>query len=80
MASLADLTNIKRRVETAKTESARAAGALEQTLQRLKKEHGCNSLEEAEKKLEKLTAQTQAAEAEFDKALKLFEEEYGAEL
>lgn len=80
MATITDLTNLKKRVDTARQDAAHAQGALEQGLSRLKSEHGCDTLEQAETKLKKIITQAKAAEEEFDKALKRFEAEHGAEL
>lgn len=77
MANLNDLTDLKKRLDSAKQDAAKAAGALEQAMSRLQKEHGCDSLEEAEAELAKLTKDEQKAKRAFDEAFEKFKAEYG---
>lgn len=59
---LDDFQDLKRKVESLEKAKNKAEGALSQVLKRLRKEHGCTTLKEARRKLEKLkTAELQAA-------------------
>ena len=68
---------LKKRVDKLQHEKSRADGALAQTMDRLKKEHGCKSLSEASAKLKKMTKEQEKAEREFDSAVGQFDEEWG---
>jgi hypothetical protein len=76
MATIKELEDLKTKVQAAKEAKARAAGALEQVLGRLKAEHGCNSVEEAERKLRQLQDLAHEAEADFNKSLDAFKEKH----
>lgn len=75
MATLADLNRLKDKVEAAKTEQAKASGAVESLLARLQTDHGCSNLEDAEAKLQKIVRQTNEAKAAYDAAFDKFVEE-----
>lgn len=79
-ATLNDLTKLKQRVETARNESARAAGALSSVMDRIRKEFGCKTLDEAKALLKRLARDHTAAEAKFTEALEKFEAEFGDQL
>ncbi len=68
---------MKAEVERLKRESARAEGALEQLMNRLQEEFDCESIEEAQAKLEELDRAAKKAEKKCDKAWKEFEENFG---
>lgn len=76
---------LKRQVAEVKQKVDRSDGALEQVLRRLKKEHGCKTLEQARQMLEKIrkkereaaveaTAKTEAFQEAHQKALEEIEE------
>lgn len=65
---LKDLVQLKRKVEQLKSDRDKATGALEQEMKKLKKEFDCDSLEEGETLLEKLTRKAEEAEEEFETA------------
>lgn len=77
MPRIEDLTNLKNKIDWAKQEAARAAGALDQVMQRLREEHGCGTLDEAKALLAKLNRKEKKAGEEFDTALKEFNKEFG---
>ena len=76
MASADELAALKEKVADLKQKSDRAAGALEQSMVMLKKDHGCASLEEAKKKLKKMERETNEAGEAFEEALEKFKAEY----
>lgn len=57
-------------------EANEASGAYKQCLERLKKEYGCNSLEEAKKQRIKLKKELDAIDSELSEKLANMEEEY----
>lgn len=75
-----ELVSIKKKVDRLKEQQRRMEGALDNQMSALKREHDCDSLEEARSLLKKLQAELSRAEAKFDKALEDFEEEYGEQL
>jgi len=76
MATLADVTRIKERLDAAKTEAAKAQGRYESAMAVLVSEYGCNTVEEAEVKLEELRAEEATAKRKFERALSKFNEHY----
>ena len=62
---IADFEKRKEKIEESKAKRARAEGALEQAMERLKKEFGCSTVEEAESKIEALNAELDKDEAEL---------------
>lgn len=77
--NLDKFVKLKKRVEEAKQEADKAEGALAQVLKQLKSEFGCNSLGDAEKKLEQLEKEKKIAKRRFDKAVNVFEESWNDE-
>lgn len=69
---LDEYKNLKERAEQAKREADRAAGALEQTMTRIKTEFGCATLKEARAKLAKLEVEENELGREFDTKLQAF--------
>jgi len=76
MSKLNKYMELKKRVEQAQQEANKAEGALEQVMKQLKKEFGCTTLEQAEKKLSILEKQEQKAKIEFENAIEEFEEKW----
>lgn len=72
-----ELLQLKRRIEQAKTDSSRAAGAEEQLLKRLKEEFGCDSIEAAKQRLDELDQDVVTQEQEFLASLAEFKERFG---
>ncbi len=56
---------LKREVESARSEAAQAKGAFEQLMKQLKEEFGCRSVEEAQKLLRKLEKEAEEAEESY---------------
>ncbi len=77
MANLADLTELKRKVEKYKKESDRAAGALDAAMKQLKKEFGCDTLQEAKRELKRLEKEEADAKQGYERLLAEFEKEWG---
>lgn len=73
---MANFDEIKKKVETLKSSSERAQGALEQTMRKIKEEFEVETLEEAEKLLEKMHSEVDTMKVDFEKKLKEFEEEW----
>lgn len=54
MASIQELTRLKKDIESARQNHTRAEGKLEELMEELESEYGCSTLAAAKKKLEKL--------------------------
>jgi hypothetical protein len=63
--------------EELQREASRAEGGLEQTMARLKDEHGCDDLKSAKALAAKLRKDAEKAEAEYNKALTEFDRKWG---
>jgi hypothetical protein len=72
-----DLLQLRKRIEQAKADSSRAAGAEEQLLKRLEEEFGCPSVEVAQSKLNELEQDVVEQEQDFLAALAEFKERFG---
>lgn len=68
---------LKRAAESKQREADRAAGALEQTMARLRKEFGCKSLKEAKAKLQELEATHERTGKKFQKAVEELDNKWG---
>lgn len=66
---LADLTNWKEQIDEAKSKKSELEGSSKEILKQLKKNHGVSSIEDAQKKIVKLSK-------ESEKLQKLIEKEY----
>ncbi len=71
---------LEAKVSRLQREQDRAEGALEEQNRRLKKDHDCDSISMAEKKLKKLDRKTAEAETAFEDSLVEFESEWGDKL
>jgi len=71
---------LKKKADKFKAEAERAAGALDQLMGELKKEFGCNTVEDAEKLLKKLVKEEKKAKVAYDEELERFEEKWGNRL
>ena len=69
--------SIKEKLDSLQKQADRAQGALDQVLSTIKKEFGCNSLEEAKLLQAKLAKDTSRLESELHKSLLAFEEKHG---
>lgn len=80
MADLDDLLELRTRVDELRREADRADGAYSEALRRLQTEFGCDSIEQAEKRLAKLKTEELRAAEEFDAELQTFKEKWAEEL
>lgn len=74
---LDDFHQLQKKVERTKKEADMAAGSLQQLLSQLKKQHGVDSLEEAEHLLKSMIDDENEALKKYNKAKKEFEASYG---
>lgn len=77
--SVEEYRKLKLKVEDRKAAAARAEGAYDEAVRRLK-EAGFGSIEEAEQGLAKLKAEEAEAEQAYQAELKKFEEKWGSKL
>lgn len=80
MADIKDLERLKRLVESEQRQRDKAQGRYEAVMDELRREYGCDSLEDAEKLKKKLDRQAEAAKQEAERALAEFKREFGKEL
>ena len=80
MASIAQITDLKAKVERLRQEKARAEGGLAQVLVRLQEEFGCKTIADAEALLKKTKAEEAKAEEAFTTAMEEFQEKWGESL
>jgi len=66
---IADFKELKEKIEAAKVKKSRAEGSREESMNRLQKEFGCKSLEEAEKKLAVLQSEIDADEKKLEEMM-----------
>lgn len=79
MPTIADIERIKQRAETARQTAARAGGALDTVMARIKSEFGCVTLGDAKRKLAEFTADADAAETAVVDAIQKFDAKYGTD-
>lgn len=68
---------LKQRADSARQARDKAAGQLEGAMERLKADFDCDTVEEAEKKLAKLTKDATKAENAYNAAMTTFDEVWG---
>jgi len=78
--TLEKFQELKRRADKLQQQKNKAEGALENQLAQLKKDFGCDSIEEARKMLRSSQRAAVKAQAEFEEALREFEDEWGDKL
>lgn len=71
---------LKRKAEKSKSDVARAEGALEQQMKKLKDDFDCESIEDAEYLLDTLEKEEEKAEQQYEKELAIFNEKWGDQL
>ncbi len=76
MIDLDEYQTLKRKAEKAKSDVARAEGALEQQMKSLKDEFDCESIEDAEKMLKDLEKKESVAETKYNKELEEFKNKW----
>lgn len=67
---------LKEKADKAKSDKARAEGALDEQMKKLMNEFECDSLEDAKKLLEDLQGQEKNAQTLYNNALNDFEEQW----
>lgn len=77
---LNEFQELKDSVDKARRRADRAIGAKEQILARLKSEHGCKTLEQAEALLEKEKRLLSKQERQLDSELQEFKKKWGLQL
>jgi predicted nucleic acid-binding Zn-ribbon protein len=80
MIDLKKLAKLRDEVEQAKKQRDRAEGRLDELMGRLLKDHGCKSIEEAEKLSAKKQKQVVEMERAYDAELAKLEREFGDKL
>jgi len=73
-------TRLKEKAEALRTEAEQAKGALNQLKKKLEEDFGCQSIEDAERLLEKYEKEVKKAEEDYGEELISFEEEWGEKL
>ena len=68
------LAQIKKKIDAAAEEKAKAEGALDQTMAQLKSEFNCSTIPTAEKKLQKMHSEAETLQGEMDDGIKELEE------
>jgi len=77
---LKTFNTLKINVDRLRSDADKAEGALTQLMTRLKNEHDCSTLDEAEHKLKKLEQQATEDEQEYSQALESFQAEWQEQL
>ena len=77
---LPEYEKLKRKADRLKAEAERAAGALEQTMARLKEEFDCDTLADAEELLAVKKREEAKAKEGYEEELGAFKEEWGERL
>lgn len=77
---LEEYQQLESKLKRLQSDADRAMGAREQILASIKKEFKVDSLEEAKILVKKLEKETEAAEREYEKSLKKFEDEWAEKL
>ena len=80
MISLDEYQVMRKKIDRIMRKRDQATGALNQILERLKKEFDCDSLEAAQKKLKTLKRDLHAKEQEFSQLFSTFKETHGTQI
>jgi len=70
------LLQLKEEIESAKTQMAELSGRQKYLREQLKKEWQCETVEEAEKKLQELITEVQKLEEKYEELFKQIQEKY----
>lgn len=73
------LLELKKKVDEAKTKSTELTGQKNALIKQLKKDWGCDSIEEAEKKMKKFEKQIESIDEQIEKGIEEIEEKYELE-
>jgi predicted nucleic acid-binding Zn-ribbon protein len=79
MVSIDEYRKLKTKVEERKAKASRAEGAYDEAMKRLKAA-GCDSIEDAEKKLAELKAEEAEAEQAYEEELACFKQKWEGKL
>lgn len=71
---------LKQKAEKSKSDVARAEGALEQQMKKLKDDFNCETITESEVLLRELEKAEKQAEQKYEKELTIFNEKWGDQL
>ena len=74
-----ELLNLKKQIEEAKTKVAELEGTRKHLMKELKDDWSCNSVEEAEKKLNKMESDLDKLRTQIDKGIEELTEKYNLE-
>jgi tetrahydromethanopterin S-methyltransferase subunit G len=72
-----ELLDLKKKVDNARSEEERHAGQQTQILRQLKDDYDCDSVEEAEKKLNRLKKQVENLDEELEEGVKQLRKDMG---
>lgn len=75
-----DLLELKQKIEEKKEELNRTKGKLDYLKKELKKTWKCDTLEQAEKKLQEMKKKIDKLEESLEKGIEQLEEKYGSEM
>lgn len=75
--STEEFMRLKKRADKLREDAAKAAGARDAMLAKLKQEFSCDTIEDAEAKLASLREEEAAAEQKYKEELAKFKEQYG---
>lgn len=76
MASVGDLSDLKQKIESKKSLKLRTEGKLETLMATLKKDYGCTTLQEGEKKLEEIQKKADSVETKLLEGIEEVKNEY----
>lgn len=74
---LRKFAELKEKAEAAQQAADKAAGALGEVKERMKKDFGCSTIKEAKAKLVVMQQKQEAVMAKFEDAMKQFEKDWG---
>lgn len=73
-----DLMRMKEKMEKAKTEKAQVEGRLQAVMERMEKDFGCKTVEEAEKRLSQLSKEADVLQSSLQAKVTELKEKYFA--
>ena len=76
MADIKEFMQLKKNVEQAQAQADRATGAAEQIMRQLQEVHGCDTIEDAQKKLRTKEKEKDKLQEEFDTAFEEYKEKW----
>lgn len=78
--ALQSYLKIKKEVDRLQSENDRNLGIRDSILARLQEEHSCESIQKAQKLLDRLKKEEQKEDLEFENSLQVFQEQYKEQL